>query len=118
MELAVERADGEDLAVLATFLRQMEKDAQTGRVAYDAGLGFHIALVSATHNSVLERVYEVISDLLKVHQAPTYPSEVDARKEYREHRMLYDALVRRDKDELVRLMRLHLAYVKGVSGPG
>jgi DNA-binding GntR family transcriptional regulator len=118
MELAVERADGEDLAVLAAFLRQPEKDAQTGRVAYDAGLGFPKALVSATHNSVLERVHEVISDLLNVYQAPTYASEVDACNEYREHRMLYEALVRRDKDELVRLMRLHLPSVKGVSGPG
>jgi GntR family transcriptional regulator, transcriptional repressor for pyruvate dehydrogenase complex len=117
MELAVERADPEDLQVLATFLDEMEQEAKRGRVAYEAGLGFHVALVSATHNTVLERVYELIADLLKVHQAPTYFAEVDAHTEYVEHRRLHEALAQRDKDGLVRLMRSHLAYVKGISAP-
>lgn len=112
MELAVDRADQQDVARLRDCLEVMEREAGRRRVAYDAGLRFHIALVEATHNSVLGRVYELIADFLKVHQAPTYSREVDAQTEYREHRRLYEALVRRDKRKLTALMRQHLAYVK------
>ena len=114
VELATLRAGEDDLAAMAACLQAMADEAKHGRLLYQAGLDFHRALVGATQNPVFEKLYEVITGLLEVHQAPTYPSHANAEREYAEHKAIYDALAQRDRDQIIRLMRQHLNYVKEI----
>jgi len=111
-ELATSRADMDDLERMAACLRRMEAKAKQSLVDYQAGLDFHISLISATHNPVFERFYEVITDLLQIHQAPTYTAIVDAQSELEEHKSLYEAIAQRNAAAAVRLMERHLEYVR------
>ena len=118
VELAIARAEDDDLAAMESCLETMAEEAKQGRLSYQSGLGFHRALVGATQNPVFEKLYEVICGLLEVHQAPTYLSNAYAEREYAEHKALYDALAQRDRDEVVQLMRRHLNYVKEIDACG
>lgn len=114
VELAVLRADDDDLEELAIILETMRKAAQEGNLAYQAGLDFHLALVNATHNQVFVKLYEIIAELLKVHQEVDYSTSADPITEYEEHRILFEALKRRDLEDAVALMQSHLEYVRDV----
>ena len=114
VELAVFMADEDDFAEMENILETMKVEANKGKLAYQAGLDFHLALVNATHNQVFVKLYEVIAELLKVHQEEDYSTSADPSTEYKEHRSLYEAIKRRDLDGTVGLMQNHLEYVQDV----
>jgi GntR family transcriptional repressor for pyruvate dehydrogenase complex len=111
VELAVARADDQDLAEMSRILEAMRKEAEQGRLAYKIGMDFHLALVNATHNPVFGKLYEIIAELLRVHQEEGYSHKAQPEIEYEEHLALFEAIKNRDLLLAVELMRAHLDYV-------
>jgi len=114
VELAVLRADDRDLAEMSRILEEMRKEAVQGRLAYKIGMDFHLALVNATHNPVFGKLYEVIAELLRVHQEEGYKNTANPEIEYEEHRVLLESIKTRDLPLAVRLMEDHLDYVRNM----
>jgi len=116
--LAAQRATAEDLARIEAALRNMELAASLGESVYDAGMEFHLALVRAAHNPVLERLYEPIVGLLQAHQRPIYERLSDPTLELEQHRQILACVLGRDSDEAMAAMRQHLAYVATTTRSG
>jgi len=114
VELAALRADEQDFSEMARILENMRKEAAQGRLAYKIGMDFHLAIVNATHNPVFGKLYEVIAELLRVHQEEGFKNTANPEVEYEEHRVLYEAIKARNVEMAVNLMDNHLDYVRNL----
>ncbi|MDH6218124.1 FadR/GntR family transcriptional regulator [Streptomyces pseudovenezuelae] len=97
VRLAAERRTEDDLAALEGALDAMAEQDAGASHAVDADLAFHRALLTATHNELLERMEMVIESGLAhrdriVHSSPHSEDPVPA------HRAVLDAV--RDRDPL------------------
>ncbi|MBC7267562.1 MAG: FadR family transcriptional regulator [Streptomyces sp.] len=103
VRLAAERRDDTDVAALEAAVAAMAEDTGAPH-AVEADLAFHRALLSATHNELLERMEMVIESGLAhrdriVHSSPHGEDPVPA------HRAVLDAVRERDPDAAEAAMR-------------
>ncbi|HLH72011.1 MAG TPA: FCD domain-containing protein, partial [Chloroflexota bacterium] len=110
--LAALRATKSDLQVLAESIETMANQSSTLDEYVDADLGFHLHLAEATHNAVLVALINAIRDLL--HQSIRATYDVDGRTERRldAHRLVLEAVQRRDPHAAEAAMREHLHYTE------
>jgi DNA-binding GntR family transcriptional regulator len=107
--LAAERRTEDDLAALRRAVAD-EHSARTAAAAHDASRAFHAALVAATRNDALMRIFDAlwIADvgrrLLASRRTQPEWQESDAA----EHHDLLDAVELRDGDRAETLMRAHV----------
>lgn len=114
--LATERTDTSDLKELEAALDDMRQDLETERLGEAADHRFHYALAQATHNKILIRIMNTISDTmrqtLKTSRIKLYQSEGRPDKLLREHEGIYQAVKARDTDKAKKLMLDHLVGVE------
>jgi DNA-binding FadR family transcriptional regulator len=81
---------------------------------------FHLALVAATHNSILVRVLNSFYLLTAKRRQAWFESETQARSSARDHRRIIDAIEQRNPDVARRLITRHMnratAYWQEVLG--
>jgi DNA-binding FadR family transcriptional regulator len=103
VRLAAERRTDADLEALAKALEAMGREGDAAH-AIEADLAFHRALLTATHNELLERMEMVIESGLAhrdqiVHSAPHSEDPVPS------HQAVLDAVRGRDPDAAERAMK-------------
>jgi DNA-binding GntR family transcriptional regulator len=107
--LAAERRTDEDLAALRRSIHD-ERSARTAAAAHDAIRAFHLAVVEATRNDALVRVFDSlwIADVGRrlLARRRTQPDWQESDVE--EHQKLLEAIDARDGDRAESLMREHV----------
>lgn len=111
--LAARRATPEDLAKIAHFLQLMERDAKGDDLGEGADWEFHMAVVAASHNSLLIRAIYHLQDALKVsvQTARHRLFRIDGMPErlVEAHREIYLAIAAGDPERARRAITLHIS---------
>ncbi|MBU1360787.1 MAG: FadR family transcriptional regulator [Gammaproteobacteria bacterium] len=106
--LACERRTDDDLARLAVILQRTDEVlAQRGNIA-KVDTEFHIALVDATHNSVLVRVLNAFYRFTARRREVLFSDHDHGLASAREHRKLVSYIQRRDADKAQALILRHM----------
>jgi GntR family transcriptional repressor for pyruvate dehydrogenase complex len=105
---AAARATPEDLLLLEDVIRRQEEHAASGRSGAEEDAEFHDLLARATHNTVVERVMEVIDNLLEASQARLFRSVQRSRMSLEGNRRILEAVRNHDQEMAQRAMVEHL----------
>jgi GntR family transcriptional regulator, transcriptional repressor for pyruvate dehydrogenase complex len=113
--LATEHADDDDLATLAAAVDRLEASTTPlDRVRND--LAFHMALVAASHNPVIETMFASIQ-VLTVELMVRSAGDPDiVRKSAPFHRIAFEAVRDRDADAARAAIRAHLSIAASTYG--
>jgi GntR family transcriptional regulator, transcriptional repressor for pyruvate dehydrogenase complex len=105
---AAARATPEDLRLLEDAIRRQEVRAASGQSGAEEDAEFHELLARSTHNTVVERVMEVIDNLLEDSQARLFRSVQRARISLEGNRRVLEAVRSHDQEAAHRAMVEHL----------
>jgi GntR family transcriptional repressor for pyruvate dehydrogenase complex len=105
---AAARATPEDLRLLEGAVRRQEERAAGGQSGAEEDAEFHELLARATHNTVVERVMEVIDNLLEDSQARLFRSVQRARISLEGNRRILEAVRSHDQEAAQKAMVAHL----------
>jgi GntR family transcriptional repressor for pyruvate dehydrogenase complex len=105
---AAARATPEDLRLLEDVIRRQEEHAANGRSGAEEDAEFHDLLARATHNTVVERVMEVIDNLLEDSQARLFRSVQRSRISLEGNRRILEAVRSHDQEAAQKAMVEHL----------
>jgi GntR family transcriptional regulator, transcriptional repressor for pyruvate dehydrogenase complex len=105
---AAARATPEDLRRLEDVIRRQQERVTSGHSGAEEDAEFHDLLASATHNSVVERVMEVIDRLLEDSQARLFRSVERSEISLEGNRRILEAVLRHDEEAAQRAMAEHL----------
>ena len=115
VELAAQRADEDDLAELAEALAMMQKETAENLLGDKADHRFHYAIAKSTHNPILIRMIDTISDTmsnsLQAMRAALFQGDTPKRL-LREHTGIYEAIKRHDSEAARTGMLEHLVKVE------
>jgi GntR family transcriptional regulator, transcriptional repressor for pyruvate dehydrogenase complex len=113
--LAASHADDNDLAILRAAVERLESSpTPLDRVRND--LAFHIALVAAAHNPVIETMFASIRGLTVELMVRSAGDPEIVRKSAPFHRHAYEAVVARNADAARVAMRNHLGVAAATYG--
>jgi GntR family transcriptional repressor for pyruvate dehydrogenase complex len=101
-------ATAEDLRRLQEVIRRQEVRVASGHTGAEEDAEFHDLLASATHNTVVERVMEVIDGLLDDSQARLFRSVERSEISLEGNRRILEAVLRHDQEAAQRAMAEHL----------
>ena len=122
VKLACTRRDEGDLQALREIIDHTELELRAGANIAEHDTEFHLALVGASHNSVLVRVLNSFYRMSAQRRLAWFASREQGRASARDHKKMLDAIERRDIDLAQDLIRKHMdrarAYWKEVLGPG
>jgi GntR family transcriptional repressor for pyruvate dehydrogenase complex len=118
-DLAAKGRMDEDLAAMRVTLDDLRARLDHDILALEADLRFHDALIAATRNPLLERLYAAIAPFLveirnrslKSNAGPE-DREENWRLGWSEHVAIYQAIEAQDASRAVELMRSHLEGVR------
>jgi GntR family transcriptional repressor for pyruvate dehydrogenase complex len=105
---AAARATPEDLRLLEDVIRRQEEHAANGRSGAEEDAEFHELLARATHNTVVERVMEVIDNLLEDSQTRLFRSVQRSRISLEGNRRILEAVRNHDQEAAQEAMVEHL----------
>src|ERR687893_1799304 len=105
---AADRATPEDLRRLEEVVRRQEERVANGHPGAEEDAEFHDLLASATHNTVVERVMEVIDGLLEDSQARLFRSVERSEISLEGNRRILEAVARHDQEAAQAAMVEHL----------
>src|SRR3712207_2733334 len=105
---AAVRATPEDLRLLEDVIRRQEEHAPNGKLGAEEDAEFHDLLARATHNTVVERVMEVIDNLLVDSQAGLFRSVQRWRISLEGNRRILEAVRSHDQEAAQKAMVEHL----------
>lgn len=114
--LAAQRASSEDVAKMETALRGMEEDLHNNLRGDEADTAFHYAVAEATHNPVLFRLMNTISD--SVHNAvqtarrKIFETPGNGEKLLAQHSSVLEAIRRQDSIQAREKMKEHLEFAE------
>lgn len=113
--LATEHADADDLAGLEAALLRLEASATPlDRVRND--LGFHAALVAASHNPVIETMFASIQGLTVELMVRSAGDDEVVRQSNPYHRIAYEAIRDRDAAAARAAIQAHLSIAASTYG--
>jgi GntR family transcriptional regulator, transcriptional repressor for pyruvate dehydrogenase complex len=105
---AAARATPEDLRRLQEAISRQEERVAGGSSGAEEDAEFHDLLASATHNTVVERVMEVIDGLLEDSQARLFRSVERSEISLEGNRRILEAVARHDQEAAQTAMVKHL----------
>ncbi len=108
-KLATMRADTEDLKALEACLKVMESSEQMDERYYASDLSFHLQLVKATKNNLLIAIVTSYMPMLKQSIIDASQTDYVIEQRYHYHRNIYESICRKDAEQAVAYMRVHLA---------
>lgn len=108
VKLSCIRREESDLAQLREILADSERVlADKGNIV-DVDTAFHLALVSASHNSVLVRVLNAFYRFTARRRRALFLGRAHAQASIEDHQRLYEAIEARDIDRGQELIRRHM----------
>jgi GntR family transcriptional regulator, transcriptional repressor for pyruvate dehydrogenase complex len=105
---AAARATPEDLQLLEEVISRQEERAANGQSGVEEDAEFHDLLAQATHNTVVERVMEVIDNLLEDSHARYFGSVERSKASLDGNRRILEAVQRHDRAAAQKAMVDHL----------
>jgi GntR family galactonate operon transcriptional repressor len=107
---AAQQRDADDLAKMREFVEAMDVLVDEDRLFFEQDVRFHRALLAASQNVVLERMFDPIQELLRTSklQVVTVTSPASRRESNHGHAAILDAVERGDSEAAEREMRAHL----------
>ena len=105
---AAARATPEDLQKLEEVIRRQEERITNGHSGAEEDAEFHDLLARSTHNTVVERIMEVIDGLLEESQWRLFRSVERSNISLEGNRRILDAVLRHDQEAAQRAMVEHL----------
>lgn len=120
VELACVRRTEDDLDRMEDILLRTERVLREDGNIAEHDTEFHLALVGATHNSVLVRVLNSFYRMTAARRSAWFGNQAQGRSSARDHRKLLQAVAARDAEEARRQIERHMtratAYWKQVLG--
>jgi len=114
--LAAERAEEVEISEMFEALEIMRKDLELHHLGEDADHHFHYAIARATHNKILLRLMNTLSDTmkksLKSSRSKLYEHKVTPEKLFDEHFGIFEAIKNHDVEKAQKLMLDHLVGVE------
>ncbi|OLN30215.1 FadR/GntR family transcriptional regulator [Desulfosporosinus metallidurans] len=114
--LAAERAEDDEMSDMFEALEIMRVDLQKQLLGEEADHHFHYAIARATHNKILFRLMNTISDTmqktLKSSRSKLYEDTNSPERLYKEHLLIYEAIKNHDAESAQKLMLAHLVGVE------
>jgi GntR family transcriptional regulator, transcriptional repressor for pyruvate dehydrogenase complex len=108
--VAAERADAADLRELAEQIERMEQ-AKEIKTYLAADMNFHRRLGQATHNAIVANISDQLISLLEEVLQEAHGDMLDLTTEgTATHRVVYEAVARRDGESASEAMRQHLQF--------
>jgi GntR family transcriptional repressor for pyruvate dehydrogenase complex len=105
---AAARATPEDLRGLEDIIRRQEEGMAKGRSGAEEDAEFHDLLARSTHNTVVERIMEVIDGLLEDSQVRLFGSVERSEISLEGNRRILEAVLRNDQEAAQEAMVEHL----------
>ena len=105
---AAARATPEDLRGLEDVIRRQEERVAKGRSGVEEDAEFHDLLARSTHNTVVERIMEVIDGLLEDSQVRLFGSVERSEISLEGNRRILEAVLRHDQEAAQEAMVEHL----------
>lgn len=116
VSLAAERAVDAEIREMAEALEMMRQDLEAGQIGEVADIRFHFAITRATHNAILIRIMNSISDTmqqtLKISRSKLYNSKEILERLYQEHTAILNAIRAHDPEKACECMLSHLVQVE------
>jgi len=114
--VAAERAEVDEIRDMYEALEAMRVDLEIGGLGEKADHHFHFSVARATHNKILIRLMNTISDTmektLKSSRSRLYEDKDTPMRLYQEHCSLYEAIKHHNVLEAQQLMLNHLVGVE------
>jgi GntR family transcriptional repressor for pyruvate dehydrogenase complex len=111
---AARNATDDEIAELEEILRRQERKMRRGEPAIEEDSQFHYALALAAGNSVLQRVLDVLMDLLRESRARSLQVPGRLERSYAGHRRILRAIKRRDAKAAEKAVKQHLSEIEAV----
>ncbi|MCD7819677.1 MAG: FCD domain-containing protein [Lachnospiraceae bacterium] len=110
VRLATERATDEEVHSIKEIHNKFIKAVEDGRVSELRGLDnqFHGAIASASHNSLLVMIINLISEMLYEQKTFSFISNDMGENALHEHGIILECIEKRDADAGVEAMRSHI----------
>lgn len=108
---AAERATPEDLRLLDDVIGRQGDGAAKGRATGKEDAEFHDLLARATHNTVVERIMDVIDNLLEDSHARWFQSVERSETSLAGNRLVLEAVRRKDGEAAQKAMIDHLREI-------
>ena len=106
VELACQSRSEEDLQQMRGILQRL-RDAQSLESRCEADVEFHVAVVQATHNTLLLRIMTVLSAVLE-DQMPVILRETSPQQGLEEHWGIFEAIERRSVRDAMERIAQHI----------
>ena len=106
--LAAQRATDEELKAAGACLEQMEKSGANSKEFLNADIGFHLAIAQAGHNAILLNALLLIRNLMQRWIGGALAVTGVQETALRQHKDIFAALLRRDRDAARAAMGGHL----------
>ncbi|WP_100407166.1 FadR/GntR family transcriptional regulator [Bacillus solitudinis] len=115
--LAAMNRSEEDLFKIESILHEMKRAEGDGELGERADVEFHLAVVTATQNSMLNKLLEVVSDTMQVTMREArkvffYSERERLAKLYEEHCQIYEAIKQKDAHTAYEKMMVHIVGVE------
>lgn len=110
--LAAARRTDEDLAQMERAIVEMVEGLAAQDWYIEADLRFHLTIAAATRNRIALRMMQAVRDLLQRALSSIYHIPGSPQRSIEQHRLILDAIARRDAEGARRGMQEHLARVE------
>jgi len=104
----------EEIAYLEDILRRQKEKVRRGELAIEEDSEFHYAIATATKNSVVLKVLDVLMDLLRESRERSLQVQGRLRKSFAGHRRILSAIKRRDAAAAEAAMQRHLEEIEEI----
>jgi len=109
---AAARATAGEIAEMEDILRRQERKFREGELAVEEDTEFHYRIATASGNSVVLKVLDVVMDMLRETRSRSLQTEGRPQKSLAGHRRILAAIKRRDSKAAESAMRQHIKDVE------
>ena len=111
---AAAHASPEEIAYLEDILRRQKEKVRRGELAIEEDSEFHYSIAMAAKNSVVQKVLDVLMDLLRTSRERSLQVEGRRQRSLAGHRRILKAIRQRDSMAAERAMRRHLKEIEEI----
>lgn len=117
--LAAENRTNEDIESMFKVLEEMKQTIGNGELGEKTDYKFHLEIAAASHNPMLAKLLEQVSDLMIATQRETrrlwlFSKQTTSEKLYQEHLDIFNAIVVQDGEKSRKAMLTHLDNVEKI----
>lgn len=112
--LAAERRTDDDLLRIEGEILEMEKTMALGGDVGETSVRFHTAFISASHNSMLVHINDMLVDLLRFSRSRSLRKPARYGAVLQDHRLILEKIRQQDGEGAAKALRDHLERAKQV----